>query len=36
VEAGGTGGSTASPATNKDDTCFSGTGTVTVAGPVAK
>ena len=36
AKANGTYGSTASPATNKDDTCFSGTGTVTVAGPVAK
>ena len=36
AKANGTYGSTASPATYKDDTCFSGTGTVTVAGQAAK
>jgi len=31
AQAAGTYGSTASPATHKNDTCFSGPGTVTVA-----
>jgi len=35
AQAAGTYGSTASPATNKNDTYFAGTGTVTVATPGA-
>jgi autotransporter-associated beta strand protein len=35
AQAAGTYGSTASPATNKNDTCFAGTGTVTVVTPEA-
>ena len=36
AKAGGTYGSAASAATDKNDTYFTGTGTVTVAGPASK